>query len=288
MKTWAWGAIVVSMVGVMSAGACAPKSHIIDLTGVGGSGNGGSSSHVTASHGSGVTTGTGGATGCGTFQFSTDPTCETCIEGACCAELAACDTGTPCNDLFNCLGACASGDMACQMACTTAQSAGVSDAQALVNCYDNNCKTDMACSTGEICSSGVSTPVQACSDCDTANCCAEWTACGMDPTCASCLVANPAASCKTNVLLNAAQSCQDTKCPICNAGKICDSGLIDPGNAACGDCDGQKCCAEFDACVADAMCLGCITGQTTTGCSTNTKVMAVDTCQKNNCTPPCQ
>jgi hypothetical protein len=252
MKTWAWSAMAVS---TLAAASCSSS--------------------------------TGGTT-CGTFQLSTDPTCEACVEGSCCAELAACDKGTPCNGLFTCLDGCAGSDMACQTTCVTSQSGGVSDAQALLGCYDSHCKSEMACSPGAICMSGASTPVQACADCDTANCCAEWTACAMDTTCSSCLAPDPDSGCQTNALLVAAQACADSKCGSqCNAGKICDSGLIDTTRPACGECDGMKCCVEFDACVQDSACLGCITGMTATGCGTNAKLMAVDACQMTNCATPC-
>jgi hypothetical protein len=70
-------------------------------------------------------------------------------------------------------------------------------------------------------------------------------------------------------------------------GTICDSGLVNSNNTACGDCAGQQCCTEFDACVADATCKDCITGASTTGCDTNAPLAAVQSCQMSKCSDTC-
>jgi hypothetical protein len=213
--------------------------------------------------------------------------CNQCMLDNCCDQLSACDTGTACGALFDCLNQCMAGDTACQNNCTTAQMAGLADAQALIMCYDNSCKGTAACGV-KVCDSGFIVPDQGCGDCLTTNCCDSWKACAMDMTCAQCATTNPPpAGCDSNALLMAATSCENTKCAMQCATTICDSGL-GTQNPSCNYCLGQNCCAPIDACKADSNCLNCLTtGGMASGCSTNTMYTAVTSCWNNNCKTEC-
>jgi hypothetical protein len=280
-KTWALGAVAF----LVLAQACTAKK-VVDLTtlGVGGGigGNDNSSSHVSASH-TGVTTATGtggGAPNCGSLVWSTNATCEACIEGMCCDQLAACDTGTPCGALLDCANAC-NNDSTCIMNCGTSQAAGQADFKALNDCQTNSCATD--CPSG-ICTSGVTTNNAACDTCGTDQCCTEWTTCQGDPTCSGC-VGNSSPSCTSNALLKAAEDCLHTKCTTDCPPGFCDSGVTS-GNAVCDMCGTTNCCAEWKACTADTTCEACI-GSSSTACANNALIKAAEMCLSTKCTTQC-
>jgi hypothetical protein len=129
------------------------------------------------------------------------------VATACCAELAACDTGTDCGTLLDCLQAAT--DMAAQMKCQTDNSAGVPDAQALVGCAKSCDGT--SCSNG-ICTTGLTSNKPACDTCLTTNCCTEFDGCVADAACKACLLNPAGAGCDMNVMAKAAATCESTKC----------------------------------------------------------------------------
>jgi hypothetical protein len=93
-----------------------------------------------------------------------EPFCDTCLRGACCAEIAACQGEPRCEALLACLAACA--DDACRGACESAQKLGESSA-ALLACLSARC--DEPC--GLVCG-GAGAPITGCLPCG-ASCCAE-------------------------------------------------------------------------------------------------------------------
>src|SRR5262249_17588744 len=82
--------------------------------------------------------------------------------------------------------------------------------------------------------------------------------------------------------------CLQTSCMMeCSMGKICDSGLGTPKKPACGDCLGMNCCAEFDACTADATCKTCLLMPMTAGCNMNALAKTANDCAAMKCAMPC-
>ena len=162
-----------------------------------------------------TTTGLPGSTGdvnpgCGSAQVSSDPMCQACAVASCCGELQACDVGTVCDALLGCLQMCGPGASACQMQCEAMDTAGVSDAQALMNCFDTSCGQNPACSTTgqtQICDSGLSTGKPACDACLGQDCCSQLKACVADSTCFGCLMGNMNPACATDALFNATGMC---------------------------------------------------------------------------------
>jgi hypothetical protein len=232
--------------------------------------------------------------GCGSFVYSADATCQACAVANCCDALRACDTGTECGQVLTCLGACMSGDTTCQQACVAgASTAGKADFQTMANCVegtDGSCTAECG-SGGAICDSGLATSSNpACGDCLGASCCDSFKACVGDATCMECITGGSTTGCDTSQLLAAASSCQSQSCATecATPGTICDSGLVNSGNAACGDCVGTSCCAEFTACAQDNACLACLTGQTTAGCDADLLLKATGDCQASFCATPCQ
>ncbi|MFT3774882.1 MAG: hypothetical protein QM820_56765 [Minicystis sp.] len=295
MKIWAWAAAVGSVAALVACGGGGNGN-----TGGGGAGgNPSSSSSTTVSASSGSPTssssGTGGTTGCGSFLYSSDATCQGCAEQNCCAELQACDTGTLCNDLFTCLDGCDASDTTCSDTCIQDNMGGVSDAQALITCVTGPqggtgaCNTE--CSSGQICDSGlVNQNNPACGDCAGAQCCAEFDACVADTACKDCIT-GVGTNCDTNTLYKAATDCVHNKCSdVCGA-EICDSGLS-TSNGKCDTCLGSKCCGVIDTCYGkgtanegNTACFkNCLSkGTPDASCATDTDYQAVKTCWNTNC-----
>lgn len=76
----------------------------------------------------------------------------------------------------------------------------------------------------------------------------------------------------------------------CSTGVICDSGLQISSNPACGDCLGQQCCTEYDACrddMSSPTCIDCITGQATVGCDMNAALKTANDCRTAKCGDTC-
>jgi len=53
----------------------------------------------------------------------------------------------------------------------------------------------------------------------------------------------------------------------------------------CGDCLETTCCAETEACMEDSGCANCVTGETSTGCASNSLYAALTTCATASCGP---
>jgi hypothetical protein len=292
MKIWAWATAIGS---VMAIAACGGGSSSSSTTGSGGSGTGGDSTTTTTTGSTTTTTttttsGTGGTMGCGFFQYSEIPDCQACGEQNCCSEFAACDAGTDCGALFDCLAGCS--DQACQDTCIMDNQAGIPDAQSLIECMTGpqggTGACNMECSTGVICDSGLqisSNP--ACGDCLGAQCCDEYTACVNDastPSCLDCITGAVTMGCENNAALQAAATCRTTKCADDCGGQICDSGLS-TSNKACDACLGDKCCDPIKACQNDVNCFEkCLTtDMPDASCATDMLYQAVKTCWNTNC-----
>jgi hypothetical protein len=282
MKTWAWGAVAASALAAALA-ACGGKG------GNTGGASSSSSSHTGTGTGGSASTGTGGSPGCGATVFSDRPQCQACVQASCCNQLAACTTGTPCAALLDCLTSkmCASGDTTCITGCEDANSAGVSDAQALEACYNTNCSTLMVCQTGAICQSGLMVPNVPCGMCLGGACCTEWTACGADATCRGCATSSGTdPGCDTNNTYASAIACEKSKC-MGECTQICDTGLT-TNNPSCDTCLGSNCCSEFDACIMDDTCDTCLLSSSPPeGCSVDNLFQAVTMCQSTSCTTQC-
>jgi hypothetical protein len=216
MKSWALGAMVVSMFAVT---ACGAKGTSGTTTGDSAGGSGGTGSNTTGSNTTGSnttgsnTTGAGGGTGCAsTGQDFQIPACNDCLAMSCCAEQTTCDTGTECDATFVCLAKCGSGDMACTTACADASQQGATDYNALITCLQNICQTECT-QGGKICDSGLATPKKPeCGDCLGMICCTEYDACTADPACKACLLSPMAAGCDMNALAKSATDCGAAKC----------------------------------------------------------------------------
>jgi hypothetical protein len=70
--------------------------------GAGGSGAGGAGGSGTGGAGTGGA-GTGGTGSCSGVATGLPPACDTCVKGACCKEVLACQASTPCTQLVACL-----------------------------------------------------------------------------------------------------------------------------------------------------------------------------------------
>jgi hypothetical protein len=113
-------------------------------------------------------------------------------------------------------------------------------------------------------------------------------ACGTNQSCQqSCTTQYASGLADAQTLVDCANSFCSTECQAATPGTICDSGLQNSTNPDCGDCLGASCCAEFDSCVASSLCFDCITGATTTGCSTNALYLAATSCQTTQCSSVC-
>lgn len=275
----------------------------IPLSACGGSsggGTGGSGGSGTGGHGGSTTThtsssSTGGSSACGSSVWSANAQCNACMEQSCCDKLAACGAGTSCGSVVECIAACAPGDATCPQDCQSSQPDGAADLDALIACYEANCKTTPACGA-EVCDSGFVLANADCGDCLTANCCDSWKACAEDQTCSDCLVTHAAVcgdpASGSGKLFEAAMACEKGQCAMdCTVG-ICDSGL-GTASSPCDYCLGHNCCAEVKTCAAEQGCLDCLTsgGQTAeckdAGTSTGQAYEGVTDCWASNCASAC-
>ncbi len=156
--------------------------------------------------------GGGAPADCGSMASGTD-TCSVCIQGSCCAEAKACDTGSDCEKVFECAQNCAEGDQACIQACL--QMPGGPDAQAFAGCLNSGgpCASDCASGGGSgICDSGLTSNDEACDTClgTTGTCCADFKACVADKTCMDCVTGKTKTGCDTNPNVPKVAACQDS------------------------------------------------------------------------------
>jgi len=108
--------------------------------------------------GAGGSTGTGGAPGAGGSTglggsgpppqcgiiWSTNASCESCMNSMCCSEMQACAPGTGCDALLTCIAAnCQNNDPNCaETSCSAQLSAGALGVTNLIDCNAQSC---MAC-----------------------------------------------------------------------------------------------------------------------------------------------
>lgn len=270
-----WILLTGTVIAALATAACGSSGN-----GTGGAGG----TDTTTSKSTTTTSGAGGAPSpCGALVWSsTNAPCSACMETSCCDALKACDNGTGCGDLVSCLGKCTPGNDNCATACQTAHEGGKSDLDALIACFDLNCKDSSACGT-KVCDSGVTVAGQACGDCLTTSCCDSWKLCSQEPACLDCLVTADA-SCASNPSYQAAVTCQEGSCGSKCATRICDTTLGYPDLPECNYCLGKLdaeggCCEETQACAANSKCLDCITKPNVTGCDANAAFNAFTSCR---------
>jgi hypothetical protein len=119
---------------------------------------------------------------CGRFAI-TAAGCDTCTQDGCCEQATACRDSQACAALYDCLGACATGDVACQQLCTAEHPADVA-AAALANCHAS-CEQGCA-----LCGGVYADTAPGCDDCVRQQCCEQQLACNDDEGCggfSSCL-----------------------------------------------------------------------------------------------------
>ena len=118
--------------------------------------------------------------------------CEACSEDQCCAQMLACDDGTPCGDLVACLNECA--DTGCIEACNAEHPAGVAPLNEWDTCVSRECIAPGTCDLGGVCGNGISYDGGGmCDDCVASSCCDEIGACMGDDfdACLTCLSGGP-------------------------------------------------------------------------------------------------
>lgn len=255
----------------------------------------------TGAHDGGTTTtsGTGGSDGgaCGSFVWDPEDQCQSCMEGSCCAELRACDTGTPCAIVAACGRACKAGDDACLTTCINADSnmhggSGLSAYDALLQCFGDHCDNTNYC-TFPVCKSTYSWPSRACADClgNDPGCCATLTACGNDPVCEACISNPNSMGCSANTNFQKAYVCETQTCGIECSYAVCNSPIWYT-SYYCNYCVSQAtggCCTQFNACVQDmnSVCYACMYNISTTGCATDMLYTAYNDCVSANCSVQC-
>ena len=199
--------------------------------------------------------------------------CDGCLAGMCCDQFAACLADPNCNQCFG-----ATPPASCD---TDALFAAAND------CYTNDCGS--ACGIGPgICDTGLSTGDAPCDTCLGDMCCGQFDACLADPDCSLCFSSPQPAECETDPLLAAANDCYAQQCgPACGFYPVCDSDW-GSGDPTCSMCQGDNCCAEFNACASGTTCGDCLVGdQTGTACDNDPDYQAVSTCINDNCATEC-
>jgi hypothetical protein len=278
---------------VLSAGAGCTKILGLDYTyqGTGGQGTGGH-------QGTAAATGTGGApSACGSFVWDPDATCQGCIEKSCCAELQACDTGTPCAIVAACARPCKPGDDACLNTCINADAnnhagSGLSAYNALATCFGSHCFNTTGGCSFPVCASTFTSFSRACADCagNDPGCCAAFTACAKDAVCSACFQNTAIMGCSANTNFQNAYNCETVTCGLTCTAQVCNSAAFGYYAADCNYCLSKAmggCCTQFNACVMEATCYACLLGTTTAGCNTDTLYNAYDNCGAANCNTEC-
>jgi len=200
----------------------------------------------------GASTSTGGSgCDDGTMDDSGSSVCSACIQCAaqstCSDATAKCGMGSECAAFDDCRIACVdtadanknmdieagaetdafyaclgldsmSGkpDPALTMSCAAKSPTGYTDWDAWFTCIFGDCPNN--CGTGgggggtAICDSGFASSNMACADCLSKNCCTEFTACGADADCKSCLIDQDMAKCDKGMKDEAAEGCFSNKC----------------------------------------------------------------------------
>jgi hypothetical protein len=145
---------------------------------------------------------------CGGTVVSQDPTCQSCLEDTCCAELAACAPGTSCDKLVGCAIECPPGDPACQQGCISQYEGGLGNLQALLACSQGSCGIDQFLCLTPVCGFEDAQAIGAfCGECVSQSCCAELSACLDDPACLDCLTSPDPSMCAGDAVYEATASC---------------------------------------------------------------------------------
>jgi hypothetical protein len=291
MSRAAWApAGVLAAVAALAAGGGCTKILGLDYTyqGTGGQGTG---------TGTTAATGTGGASACGSFVWDPDATCTGCMEKSCCAELHACDTGTPCALVAACARLCKPGDDACLGACITTDSTkhaggGLAAYNALATCFGRNCYNTVGGCSFPICTSTFTSFSRACADClgNDATCCAALTACAKDAVCSACASNSAIMGCSANTNFQNALKCENVTCGLTCTSLVCNSQAFGYYAADCNYCLSKAmggCCTSFNACAMDSTCYACLLGTTTTGCTTNMLYNTYLACANMSCSIEC-
>ena len=135
---------------------------------------------------------------CGGLALTPDPSCQSCLEGSCCAELSACAPGSACAQLLSCTQQCPSQDFTCQDKCQSVFPGGAQPLANLTSCVNKDCGNN-ACYS-EVC--GVAgAPGPLCDMCINQHVCGELDACLSDPVCTECL-SGEQPGCENNALYN--------------------------------------------------------------------------------------
>jgi hypothetical protein len=173
------------------------------------------SSAVVSTSGTSAAASSSSSTGglmCGSLLVSGDPTCQTCAEMNCCSQLKACDVGSPCWKLVDCILNCPMMDSACANACVQQGPAGTNDLQALSACLQQCPQSACSMQATTVCNTNLAAPTTSCNDCLTAFCCAEAQTCEADGLCTKCFVSNqPAGAC--DAAYASLSMCKAANCP---------------------------------------------------------------------------
>jgi hypothetical protein len=152
---------------------------------------------------------------CGAFAFA-PPGCDTCLDGACCAEAEACRASSLCAPLFDCLGPCAAEDVVCHGQCYARHRELDATATAMITCQAMKCTAPcIACGN-----QGVG-QTQPCADCVFANCCAEEMACAKNQACGASIVTLGSCADPACALLNQAALATFNATPLVQALSQC-------------------------------------------------------------------
>lgn len=286
--------VVMSLLatGAVLAAACSDDEGTETDPGTGGT------SSTTSTSGSNSTTdytssssSTSTSADCGGLQYSDDVDCQGCLEASCCAELVACDAGTDCGSLWDCLLAC--DDDPCMEQCFVDYDAGLTPLQDLIGCKDDSC-LDSCVPPGALCGTELSYPSAVMTQCVTDHCCATYDPCYADPACNACLQDPDGQGCDANQLLADYLACKEAQCPTA----MCDTDVGywsgDDPMIACNICGDTHCCAHLTVCVGDgspgatAQCIDCINGEPScTDQTTLDAATAFTACLQSDCSGDC-
>lgn len=153
---------------------------------------------------------------CGTAQFA-PAACQSCLEGACCDELAGC--ASDCQSWIDCANTCA-GDLDCKEDCDAQNPSGASDAATLDACVTASCNAECGGGTtnpNAICDSGFALEDDpTCAACLSDGCCDAYKDCAASPECFACLSGSDPGACDSTDLDEAIATCVvgqcDTEC----------------------------------------------------------------------------
>lgn len=135
---------------------------------------------------------------CGGLVLTPDPSCQSCLQGSCCAQLSACAPGSACAQLLTCSQQCPSQDFSCQNKCQSVFPGGAQPLANLTFCVNNDCGLDSC--FGEVCGAA-GAPGPLCDMCINQHVCGELDACLSDPVCTECL-SGEQPGCGNNALYN--------------------------------------------------------------------------------------